>query len=427
MISQLEFKLPATSTFAVERRLVSAHPSGASLFNPDGVRVARFTLTSNEGWLDPATLRLAFKLHNLSATDTLQLASGPWCLFSQLRLLIGGVECERIDLYGRQHELFRHLLMPNDWNIESSVEDGTEYNSGSYPQVQPKLIGPGQSLSLNLTPLLGILNCGKYLPLRYMGGLTLEFTLANAADALHPNSASQSYNVEQAQMRMATVRLDSALENSFSSMLLQGRKLPLNIRTILVQQAALPASNTEVSVSLVRALSRLAGLFVTFIGPQTYVDANGATQQTPATLKHLHKSFLNPSATITGVPANAADEATMSWTLQIGPKTYPEGQPCSNLAETFSLLKQTIGTYDESLRTISIHDANYRNDQFVVGVPLQTVVNQAFSSVNTRSGDLVVFTAKNLDQFARQAGRCFVHMVAETIIELGESGVQVYD
>ena len=91
LISQLEFKLPSTSTFAVERRLVSAYPSGASLFSPNGVRVARFTLTSSEGWLDPATLRLAIKLHNTSATDTLQLASGPWCLFSQLRLLSGGL------------------------------------------------------------------------------------------------------------------------------------------------------------------------------------------------------------------------------------------------------------------------------------------------------------------------------------------------
>ena len=77
---------------------------------------------------------------------------------------------ERIAHYGRQAELFRHLLMPNDWNIESSIEDGTAYNAATYPQVQPKIIGPGQSLSLNLTPLLGILQCGKYLPLRYMGG-----------------------------------------------------------------------------------------------------------------------------------------------------------------------------------------------------------------------------------------------------------------
>ena len=42
---------------------------------------------------------------------------------------------------------------------------------------------------------------------------------------------------------------------------------------------------------MVRALSRLAGLFVTFIGPQTYVDEVGVTQTTPATLKHLHKTF----------------------------------------------------------------------------------------------------------------------------------------
>ena len=227
LIDQLSFKLPSTSSYATERRLVSAYPSGASLFSPNGVRVARFTLTSSEGWLDPSTLRLCMKLHNTSATDTLQLASGPWCLFSQLRLLIGGVEVERIAHYGRQHELFRHLLMPNDWNIESSVEDGMEYNAATYPQVQPKIIGPGQTLSLNLTPLLGILQCGKYLPLRYMGGMTLEFTLADAAAALHPNSVSQSYNVEQASMRMATVRLDSALESSFSSMMLQGKKTPI--------------------------------------------------------------------------------------------------------------------------------------------------------------------------------------------------------
>jgi len=86
-----------------------------ALFLPTLVALVnlRFTLSSSEGWLDPSTLRLAFKLKNTSNTDTLQLASGPWCLFDQLRLLIGGVEVERIALYGRQHELFRSLLMPN--------------------------------------------------------------------------------------------------------------------------------------------------------------------------------------------------------------------------------------------------------------------------------------------------------------------------
>ena len=428
LVEQLSFKLPSTASYANERRLVSAYPSGASQFSPDGVRVARFVITG-ENWLDPSTLRLACKLKNTHATNTLQLASGPWCLFDQVRLLIGGVEVERIGgpYYGRQHELFRHLLMPNAWNIESTNEDGQEYSAGSYPQVQPKVIGPGQFISLNLTPLLGILNAQKYLPIRYMGGMQLEFTLANASEACHPSSASQSFQIERAEMRMSVVRLDSALENSFSQLMLQGRALQFAIRTLHLQQQALPAANTEVQVSLVRALSRLAGLFVSFVGPATYVDGNGATQNTNTLQTHLHKSFLNPTATITGVPANAADEALLSWQVQIGPKNYPEASPSSNLAETFSLLRQAVGVYDESIRTTSIHEGGYRLNQFVIGVPMQIVVGQPFSSVNTRSGDLLTVKVNNLNGDVRQAGRIFVHMVAETIVELRESGVQVLD
>ena len=61
LVEQLSFKLPSTASYANERRLVSAFPSGASQFSPDGVRVARFVITG-ENWLDPSTLRLAFKL-----------------------------------------------------------------------------------------------------------------------------------------------------------------------------------------------------------------------------------------------------------------------------------------------------------------------------------------------------------------------------
>ena len=147
LIEQLEFKLPSSASYATERRLVSAYPSGASQFAPDGVRVCRFVITS-ENWLDPSTLRLSCKCKNMHPTANLQLASGPWCLFDQVRLLIGGVEAERIGpMYGRQHELFRHLLMPAAWNVENTNEDGQVYHAGSYHPVQPKIIGPGQYLN----------------------------------------------------------------------------------------------------------------------------------------------------------------------------------------------------------------------------------------------------------------------------------------
>jgi hypothetical protein len=317
-------------------------------------------------------------------------------------------------------------LQSNAYNVESTTEDGQVYDPNVYPQVQPKTIGPGQSISLNLTPLLGILRANKYLPLRMLG-MQLEFTLANASEALHPNSASQQYQIEQAQMRMSVVRLDSALENSFNSLLLSGRSISWSVRTLHLQQAALPNGSTEVQVSMVRALSRLAAIFVTFAGAPTYLDAAGNTLATPANLRHLHKSFLNPTAFINGNPIGTADESLLQWQLQIGPKNYPEASPASNLAETFSLLRQTMGTYDETLRTSSITEAGYRQNQFVIGVPLSVVPGASFSGLNTRSGDLLVFRATNLDPGIRAPGRCFVHMVSEQIIELRESGVSILD
>jgi len=241
-----------------------------------------------------------------------------------------------------------------------------------------------------------------------------------------PTSVSQSYQIEQAEMRMSVIRLDSALENSFSQMLLQGRSLSLNLKTIMLQTGAIPPGSAEHQMSLVRALSRLAGVFVSFAGPQTYLDANGATQQASATQKHLHKSFLNPTQYVTGVPVGAADESLLHWQVSIGPKSYPESSPSSNLAETFSLLRQALGIYDESIRTTSITDGNYRLNQFCIGVPLQ-IVDAPFSSVSTRSGDLLTVKLSNMDTGARQAGRIFVHMIAEVILELKEGGITVLD
>ena len=128
-----------------------------------------------------------------------------------------------------------------------------------------------------------------------------------------------------------------------------------------------------------------------------------------------------------GVPVAAADEALLSWQVQIGPKNYLEASPSANQAEPFSLLRQAVGVYDESIRTTSIHEAGYRGNQFVIGVPMQVVMGQPFISVNTRSGDLLIVKVNNLSGDAKQAGRIFVHMVAETIVDLRESGVQVMD
>ena len=71
-----------------------------------------FNLTSQDGWLDPSSLRLHFRIRNtvaaaggaadaaLAANNLLGLmpVSGCHCFFSQLRILIGGTEVESHNL-----------------------------------------------------------------------------------------------------------------------------------------------------------------------------------------------------------------------------------------------------------------------------------------------------------------------------------------
>ena len=95
LISQLSFQLPAVATYARERRLVQIAPQGANSFAPDGNQIMTFNVTSQDGWLDPSSLRLHFRIRNRAAAggnNGLLPAGGCHCFFSQFRILIGGTE-----------------------------------------------------------------------------------------------------------------------------------------------------------------------------------------------------------------------------------------------------------------------------------------------------------------------------------------------
>ena len=145
LIQQLSFSLPAVATYARERRLVQVMPQGANTFAPNGNQVMTFNLRSQGGWLDPSSLRLHFRIRNTAAAGAdngLLPASGCHCFFSQLRILIGGTEVERIDPYSMCHELFRVALNTPQSQVEQAVEDGRTFDGGNYPPVAPMRIQP---------------------------------------------------------------------------------------------------------------------------------------------------------------------------------------------------------------------------------------------------------------------------------------------
>ena len=90
-------------------------------------------------------------------------------------------------------------------------------------------------------------------------------------------------------------------------MMLSGRALQLNLRTIMSQQAIIPAASVEIQATVVRALSRIAAVFVTFQGREA---ANASALR-----------FHNPSGVL-----NA--ERNLEWSVQIGSKQWPEMTTC---------------------------------------------------------------------------------------------------
>ena len=138
------------------------------------------------------------------------------------------------------HELFRVALNTPQSQVEQGVEDGRTFAAGAYPQVAPARIPQGSYKSVTLTPLAGLLQCGKYLPLRLMNSMVLEFSLARTDEALVTAAVgaqvaggfannSREFELSQCELQFSTVRLDSALEAGFSSMMLSGRALQLNL------------------------------------------------------------------------------------------------------------------------------------------------------------------------------------------------------
>ena len=66
LIEQLSFSLPSVATYARERRLVQVLPAGANTFAPNCNQVMTFNVTSQDGWLDPSSLQLHFRIFKAS-------------------------------------------------------------------------------------------------------------------------------------------------------------------------------------------------------------------------------------------------------------------------------------------------------------------------------------------------------------------------
>ena len=101
-----------------------------------------------------------------------------------------GTEIERLDLYGRHHELYGFQLLPfqDQWSEAAVCGLHGSWESG-LDKLQPKLgkIQPGERQAVLHKLHLSLFNSHKILPLRFCP-LTLELQLAPAAYWLNTHS-----------------------------------------------------------------------------------------------------------------------------------------------------------------------------------------------------------------------------------------------
>ena len=183
------------------------------------------------------------------------------------------------------------------------------------------------------TPLFGLLNQEKLLPLRYCP-LQIELDLVNnGADAVHVGSYNgeahtANWGMTDVQVKCDLLILDNSLENEYASHLLSGKTLPINF-SIWNHTNQSTGNDNNFSANINSSLTRLKSMFITLHNTDTawYEQAN---------------NFFHPTVSSQSDAYGITDADEHQFQVQIGSKFIPE-YPVNSLAESLSQLRKTVG------------------------------------------------------------------------------------
>jgi hypothetical protein len=425
ILDSLSYRLGPTSEYIQQRRMSRFYPSGASSYSSNTTQIARIELKGQGGFLDLSTMKIAFRLVNNSATQHLILAGGPHALISRIRVFCQGSLVEDCSHYGRVHHLFTELMAPSNWRVNQAIETNLQrYDPASAGDpTTVEVIDPGEYATVLFTPsALGVLNCGKLWPIE-MAPLSIEITFAPPSDAVigfvanHPvgQPSSTDYVINSLHLQCSQVIVDSALNNSFKNLLSSGRSLTISLQSCFTQAHILAAGSTSTQISMVRALSKLGLLFLSF---QT---SAGTVQQ------HEVTGFGNPSLIVGGSSAAATahshQEYTLSVQAQLDSFLFPE-TPMDSHGEIFSKLQEAAATYDQKLATLSLTPQSFKQNAFCAAINFMRAPGSAFSGLNTRTGSLLTLKLNNM---RTETTKVFAHLVGTILVEIRADSCSVYD
>jgi hypothetical protein len=283
--------------------------------------------------------------------------------------------------------------------------------------------GIQNSQTVMFQPLCGLFQQTKYLPLRY-APLEIELELADVLDPLInletpflAGNTSQLWKIENCMVKVDLCTLDNALENSYVSHFMGGKTINIVYNTFISTLQTVVSADTQINVS--RSLSKMKSVFVTLDKDYAIGDARETFYN------KSWNNFWSPNAGTDLTDAlTHTSEKFSHFQLQIGSKLFPE-YPIKTHCEAFYSLRKALGIQANNLHSIDIDGNEYRNNKFIIGIDTEKLLGLSFTGMNTRNNLMTVHLKTQIDDF--KADRMHIILLAEQIVELGDSGCMVYD
>ena len=444
LLEALQFKLQPGASYINDRRSVTYHSSGSNIYGPNaGTRLIKLQITGDR-WLDPSTVRVMFDLNNTEETPEdaapdkeLRVLGGPWTFFRRMRLLAGGQVIEDIDNFDRVSEMFS-TLTSKDSRVNDDAEGFgdsrsiTEWHTNNYNKNTFRGIGTKKKQTVLFRPLSGLLMQSKFIPIRYCP-LTIELeVIDNLTDPIvskfygtgdndiKADNTSLKWQIENVQLKCDLCTLDNALDNSFSQHLLDGKSMPISYNTYISQMLAVGQRDVNLSVS--RAVSRLKSVFVS-------LDHDVSGEQDMKGRKAWN-DFYSPMQPFSGGVnewERHYDGGEFEFQMSVGSRLFPE-YPIRSHAEAFYQLKKSLGVQSSSVHNFDITAQEYRNYKMIIGIDTEKALGSGFTGLNTRSGDLLGFRFKHMDNTqANWAKKMHVVLHSDCVLNIRDAGVEVLD
>jgi hypothetical protein len=219
---------------------------------------------------------------------------------------------------------------------------------------------------------------------------------------------SDSFLIDNVQLKCDLVQLDNSLDNEYAQHLLSGKSLPINFSTFTCSSQVITSLDTSVHVQ--RSFTRMKSVYVSLF------ESGSARKEV--------NYFWHPMGQ-TDYDYNKEIEFQM----QIGSKLFPE-YPIRSLAEAFYQLRKSLGINSTNAQ-MSMIQRHYRTFKYVIGIDTEKMTGASFTGYNTKAGDLLTLKMKGandkIDLDNTKTYKLFYCLQYDAVLSVGDSGVTVLE